>query len=183
MSVPDQGLTAGSGPRPKAARGGAARRARAMASVAAGELMPGETIEFTTVAELGSFKPVAGGWAAGAAVGVATAVATGIGIIPLIRRRRYGVMLTNRRLLFIEANQRTGRFLRVAGALPLEQIRRSPAGQRVYLSYSLLERATGQGLYKLSFPLPNRRAGLLIAAAIPEVATRAHGGRTGRSRS
>lgn len=172
MSVPNQGSMPESGPRPKTARGGAARRGRAMASIVAGELLPGEAIEISTVAELGSFKPVAGTSAAGIAAGVAMSAAIGIGVAPLVRRRRYGVMLTNRRLLFVEANQSTGRFLRMAGSLPREQLARSAVGKRVYLFYDIVERGTGQRLYKLSFPLPARRVGLQIAAALPEVGAR-----------
>jgi hypothetical protein len=148
-----------------------------MASVVAGELLPGEAIEISTVAELGSFKPVAGTSAAGIAAGVAMSAATGIGLVPLVRRRRYGVMLTNRRLLFIEANQSTGRFRRLAGSLPREQLGRSAVGKRVYLFYDIVERGTGRRLYKLSFPLPARRVGLQIAAALPEVGAGAAAGR------
>ena len=179
MSIPDQGSVPETGHRRPAGEGGAARRFRAMAAVVDGELLPGETIEITTVAELGSIKPVVGTSAAGVAAGVAMAAATGIGVGVVAHRRRYGVMLTNRRLLFIEANQGTGRFLRLAGSLPRDQLGRSAVGKRLYLFYDIVERGTGRRLYKLSFPLPNRRAALQIAAALPEVDAAPSSGKSG----
>lgn len=167
MAVPNQHVTPELAPRQKAPRGGAARRARAMASVVASEMQPGETIELATVAEVGSLAPVA----AATAVRVARGAAAGAGVVPMVRRRRYGVMLTNRRLLFIEANQRTGRFVQVARSLPREKLVRSAVVKRVYVSYSVLEAGTGRKLCKLSFPVPARRDGLQIAAAFAEVAS------------
>ena len=124
-------------------------------------LEPGETIETATVAAVGqvSLKRQIATAAITAALtaGMASAV-------PYAKKRP--VALTNRRLLFLEANNLTGSPLsKLAGAVPREGLRAQRQRTLVWLAYNLIDN-TGAPVLRLSFPLPNRKAGQQIAESL-----------------
>lgn len=134
------------------------------------DLEDGEMVEAATVAEIGSMKGPATEMGATAVVGIAAAVATGFGGYSLARRARMGVVLTDRRLLFVDANQTTGKFLNVAAEWPRAAVARGSVKSKIYLSYELFDREKAEPFVKLSFPLPAKSIGQEIADALPEIA-------------
>lgn len=132
------------------------------------DLEDGELVEAATMAEIGSMKGPAARAGAVSAVGVVAGLATGTGGFGLARRVRQGVVLTDRRLIFVAADQRTGKFLHVASQGPRSGVSRGPVKTKIYLSYDLLDGETGEPIVKLSFPLPARATGQRIADALPE---------------
>ncbi len=132
------------------------------------DLQDGESVEAATVAEIGSIKGSTLRAGAVSAAGAAAALATGTGVIGLGRRVRMGFVLTNRRIIFTAADQTTGKRLHTASETPRSSVARSPVRTKIYLSYDLLDRETGDPIVKVSFPLPAKAVGQQIADALPE---------------
>lgn len=132
------------------------------------DLEDGESVEVATIAEIGSMKGPAALTGATAAVGMAATLATGFGAYGLARRVRMGVVLTDRRLVFVAADQTTGRMRGIASEGPRSAVARGPVRSKIYLSYDLLDRESGAPIVKLSFPLPAKSLGQQIADALPE---------------
>jgi len=132
------------------------------------ELEDGEAVEVATIAEIGSMKRPAARAGAVTAAGFASMLASGSGVIGLARRVRMGVVLTDRRLIFVTADQTTGRILQTASDAPRSTLARGPIQSRIYLSYDLLDRESGEPILKLSFPLPAKTLGQQIGDALPE---------------
>jgi hypothetical protein len=131
------------------------------------DLEEGEIVEVATVAEIGSMKGPAKKAAIVSAVGFVASLATGRGSFGLARRVRMGVVLTDRRLLFVEMH-RTGKYLRTASEVPRATLARGPVQSRMYLFYDLFDRDSGEPIVKLSFPIPAKPTGQQIADALPE---------------
>lgn len=138
--------------------------------VKAVDLETGESVEVATIAEIGSMKGPAAHTGAGAAVGMAASLATGFLTIGLARRVRMGVVLTDRRIIFVAVDQTTGKMRGIASEGPRSGIARGPVQSKIYLSYDLLDRGTGEPIVKLSFPLPAKSLGQQIADGLPELA-------------
>ncbi|HEX2038304.1 MAG TPA: hypothetical protein VHF47_01085 [Acidimicrobiales bacterium] len=120
------------------------------------------------MAEIGSMRGPAAAAGAVSAAGMASALATGFGAFGLARRVRMGVVLTDRRLIFVAADQMTGKMLDVASEGPRSSVARGPVKSKIYLSYDLLDAKTGEPIVKLSYPVPARSIGQQIADALPE---------------
>jgi len=124
-------------------------------------LMADEVVEVATVAAVGKVS-------ATKKIAVATFAAlltSGILQVYLSAPRR-PVVLTNRRLLLLDANEITGRpKSKLVAALPREGLRAEQQHALLWRIYDLVD-GRGVGLLRLSFPLPNRRAGDQIAETL-----------------
>jgi hypothetical protein len=124
-------------------------------------LEPGEVIEVATVAAVGKVS---------ARRQIATVAVTAILSAGTVTAVAYSpkrpVVLTNQRLLFLDANEITGRPLeKLVGALTREGLRAQRQRGLLWLKYDLID-STGAPVVRLSFPVPNRSAGHQIAAAL-----------------
>lgn len=124
-------------------------------------LEPGEVIEVATVAAVGqvSIKRQ-----------VATAAVTAILTLGTVTAVAYSkkrpIALTNRRLLFLDANDLTGRPVsKLVGALNREGLRAQRQRALVWRKYDLID-STGTAVVRISFPLPARQTGDQIAQAL-----------------
>ena len=124
-------------------------------------LEPGEVIEVATVAAVGKVsarRQIA-------TVAVAAILSAGTVTVVAYSPKR-PVVLTNRRLLFLDANEITGRPLeKLVGTLNREGLRAQRQRALLWLKYDLID-GTGAPVVRLSFPLPNRSAGHQIATAL-----------------
>lgn len=132
-----------------------------VAKAAAPLLESGETLEVATVAAVGkvSLKRQ-----------IATAAVTAVlsaGMASVVTyARKLPVVLTNRRLLFLDANEITGRPQeKLVGSVPREGLRAQRQRAVLWLVYNLIDN-TGAPVLRLSFPLPNRSAGHKIAESL-----------------
>jgi hypothetical protein len=123
----------------------ARRNRRILRAVGLGD---GEVVEVVSVAGIGSFQVVVVDDA-----GAAT-------------RPNCGVVLTDRRLILVETSARTGRMLGVRADMPRQYLARSEVKARAFLSFDVFYNRSDYPL-RLSFPLPNRAEGRLVAAALP----------------
>ena len=129
-------------------------------------LEPGEAIEVATVAAVG--KVSAKRQIATVAI---TAILTAGTVTAVTYSPKRPVVLTNRRLLFLDANEVTGRPLeKLVGALPREGLRAQRQQGLLWLKYDLID-DTGAPVVRLSFPVPNRKAGHEMAAALGVLGT------------
>jgi hypothetical protein len=124
--------------------GRAWRNRRILRAVGLGD---GEVVEVVSIAYIGSFKVVVVG-DAGTAI-----------------RPSCGVVLTDRRLILVEASARTGRMLGVSADMPRQHLARSEVRVRAFLSFDVFYNHADP--LRLSFPLPNRAEGRQVAAALP----------------
>ena len=124
-------------------------------------LEPGEVIEVATVAAVGKVsarRQIA-------TVAVAAILSAGTVTVVAYSPKR-PVVLTNRRLLFLDANEITGRPLeKLVGTLNREGLRAQRQRALLWLKYDLID-GTGAPVVRLSFPLPDRSAGHQIATAL-----------------
>lgn len=127
-------------------------------------LEDGETVEVVSVAEVGTLRPSTEDLATTAALGVA-ALAMGRGMHVVVTRTRCGLVLTDRRLLLVEASKASGKMLGVVLDVPRAGLRRSEVTTRVYLWFDVADTASETAI-RLSFPLPNRAEGQQLAAAL-----------------
>jgi hypothetical protein len=110
-----------------------------------------------------------------AAASVATAVVSGglIGVF-FVPRKQY-VVLTDRRLLFVEMNQVTGRPMpNLVGELPRSALKAGGVRGRVTPVLIISVAGEAKGL-KLRFPWPVRRDAHTIAAALGTPVIEGHG--------
>ena len=129
-------------------------------------LEPGEVIEVVTVAAIGKVSPRR----QIATVAVAAILSAGT-VTAVAYSPKRPVVLTNRRLLFLDANEITGRPLeKLVGALPREGLRAQRQRGLLWLKYDLIDN-TGAPVVRLSFPVPNRSAGHQMAAALGVLGT------------
>ena len=129
-------------------------------------LEPGEVIEVVTVAGIGKVSPRR----QIATVAVAAILSAGT-VTAVAYSPKRPVVLTNRRLLFLDANEITGRPLeKLVGALPREGLRAQRQRGLLWLKYDLIDN-TGAPVVRLSFPVPNRSAGHQMAAALGVLGT------------
>ena len=124
-------------------------------------LEPGEVIETATVAAVGKVsarRQIA-------TVAVTTILSAGT-VTAVTYSPKRPVVLTNRRLLFLDANEITGRPLeKLVGVLNREGLRAQRQQALLWLKYDLID-SSGAPVVRLSFPLPNRSAGHQIAAGL-----------------
>ena len=124
-------------------------------------LGPGEVIEIATVAavdKVSARRQIA-------TVAVAAILSAGT-VTAVAYSPKRPVVLTKRRLLFLDANEITGRPLeKLVGALSREGLRAQRQRGLLWLKYDLID-STGAPVVRLSFPVPNRSAGHQIAAAL-----------------
>jgi hypothetical protein len=126
--------------------GGRARRNRkVLRAVGLGD---GEVVEVVSVADIGSFELVV------------------VDDTGTVIRPRCGLVLTDRRLILVEASARTGRMLGVRADMPRQYLARSEVRARAFLSFDVFDNRSGYPL-RLSFSLPNRAEGRQVAAALP----------------
>ena len=129
-------------------------------------LEEGETIEVATVAAIGK-ETVTRQAARSAAVALAVAVVTAGTLTSVFTPgRKLPVVLTNRRLLLLDADQLFG-FIKkkVLGAIAREGLSARQLHSPLWRAYELVDN-TGAGVLRLSFSLPNRKAGDQIADAL-----------------
>ena len=129
-------------------------------------LEPGEVIEVVTVAAVGKVS------ARRQIATVAVAAILSAGTVTAVAYSpKRPVVLTDRRLLFLDANELTGRPLeKLVGALPREGLRAQRQRGLLWLKYDLIDN-TGAPVVRLSFPVPNRSAGHQMAAALGVLGT------------
>jgi hypothetical protein len=129
-------------------------------------LEPGEAIEVATVAAVGKVstrRQIA-------TVAVTTILSAGT-VTAVSYSPKRPVVLTDRRLLFLDANEITGRPLeKLVGALHREGLRAQRQRALLWLKYDLIDSA-GAPVVRLSFPVPNRSAGHQIATALGVLGT------------
>ena len=124
-------------------------------------LEPGEVIEVATVAAVGKVST-----RRQIATVAVTAILSAGTVTAVTYSPKRPVVLTNRRLLFLDANEITGRPLeKLVGVLNREGLRAQRQRALLWLKYDLID-STGAPVVRLSFPLPNRSAGHQIAAAL-----------------
>ena len=129
-------------------------------------LEPGELIEVATVAAVG--KVSAKRQIATVAV---TAILTAGTVTAVAYAQKRPMALTNRCLLFLDANELTGRPLeKLVGAIAREGLRAQRQRALLWRKYDLID-STGAAVVRLSFPLPNRKAGDQIATALGVLGT------------
>jgi hypothetical protein len=128
-------------------------------------LEDGETIEVVSVAEIGTLRPSPATVGTTAAIGIA-AMAMGEGLVVVAVRTRCGLVLTNRRLILVEASKASGKMLGVVADMPRERLCRGEVSTRAYLWFDVADTGSDSAI-RLSFPLPNRAEGRQVAAAIP----------------
>ena len=129
-------------------------------------LQPGEVIEVATVAAVG--KVSAKRQIATAAI---TAIVTAGTVTAVAYAPKRPMVLTNRRLLFLDANQLTGRPQeKLVGELNREGLRAQRQRALLWLKYDLIDNS-GAAVVRLSFPVPARKAGGQIAAALGVLGT------------
>jgi hypothetical protein len=125
----------------------------------------GETVEVVSVAEVGTLRPSPAAIGTTVAMGIA-ALAMGRGMVVVAARTRCGLVLTDRRLLLVEASNASGKMLGVVADIPREGLRRSEVTTCTYLWFDVAD-ASSESAVRLSFPLPNRADGRQVAAALP----------------
>src|SRR5437764_15450044 len=87
-------------------------------------------------------------------------------VTPVTYSPKRPIVLTNRRLLFLDANEITGRPLeKLVGVLNREGLRAQRQRALLWLKYDVID-STGAPIVRLSFPVPNRSAGHRIAASL-----------------
>jgi len=124
-------------------------------------LEAGEVIEVATVAAVGQVSVKRQ-----IATAAVTALLTLGTVTAVTSAKKRPVALTNRRVLFLDANDLTGRPIgKVVGALNREGLRAQRQRALVWRKYDLID-GTGTPVVRLSFPLPNRKAGDQIAQAL-----------------
>jgi hypothetical protein len=129
-------------------------------------LQPGESIEVATVAAVG--KVSAKRQIATAAI---TAIVTAGTVTAVAYAPKRPMVLTNRRLLFLDANELTGRPQeKLVGELNREGLRAQRQRALLWLKYDLIDNS-GAAVVRLSFPVPARKAGNQIAGALGVLAT------------
>ncbi len=129
-------------------------------------LEPGEVIEVATVAAVG--KVSAKRQIATAAI---TAIVTAGTVTAVAYAPKRPMVLTNRRLLFLDANELTGRPQeKLVGELNREGLRAQRQGALLWLKYDLIDN-NGAPVVRLSFPVPARKAGNQIAGALGVLGT------------
>jgi hypothetical protein len=106
---------------------------------------------------------------------VATAAVTAIvtlgTVTAVTTAKKRPIALTNRRLLFLDANELTGRpQSKLVGALSRDRLRAQRQRALVWRKYDVIDN-TGKPVIRLSFPLPNRKAGDQIATALGVLGT------------
>ena len=126
-------------------------------------LEDGETVEVVSVAEVGTLRPSPADVGKTVAMGIAN-LALGRGMLVVVARTRCGLVLTDRRLLLVEASK-AGKMLGVMADVPREGLRRSEVTTRTYLWFDVAD-ARSETAIRLSFPLPNRAEGRRVAAAL-----------------
>jgi hypothetical protein len=95
-----------------------------------------------------------------------TAILTAGTVTAVTYAKKRPVVLTNRRLLFLDANDITGRPLeKLVGAISRDGLRAQRQRGFLWLKYDLID-STGTAVVRLSFPVPNRKAGHQIAEAL-----------------
>lgn len=128
---------------------------------AAGQLPPGEVAEVVTVTQLGSPSQDLRRTAAGVVFGAAT------GTVVASRGHRYGLILTNRRLLFVDAKQGSGKFIPgIKYEFPRSDVRATsrPTG-RLMKGFDVVS-SESEPIVRLNFPIPAREDGETIASAL-----------------
>jgi len=124
-------------------------------------LEPGEVIEVATVAAVGKVST-----RRQIATVAVTAILSAGTVTAVTYSPKRPVVLTNRRLLFLDANEITGRPLeKLVGVLNREGLRAQRQRALLWLKYDLID-STGAPVVRLSFPVPNLSAGHQIAAAL-----------------
>jgi hypothetical protein len=126
-------------------------------------LEAGETVEVVSVVEVGTLRPSPEAVAQTAAMGVAM-LALGRGLTVIVARTRCGLVLTDRRLVLVEAST-SGKMLGVVADPRRDGLRRSEVSRRAYLWFDVADTATDTAI-RLSFPLSNRSEGRQVADAI-----------------
>jgi hypothetical protein len=140
---------------------------RRFLEVATPQLRPGEVVDVSFVAVVGSSRNLVRTAAAGAAVGVAAAVLTGGMFIGTAVQVKSFVILTTERLLIMEVNPGNGRPTGRMDSLPRAALAASPVKRgllwhKVTIGISGAER----GLL-LKFPIPYRREAVALTQALP----------------
>ena len=124
-------------------------------------LEAGEVVEVATVAAVGQVSVKRQ-----VATAAITAVLTLGTVTAVTTAKKRPIALTNRRLLFLEANDLTGRpQSKLVGALSRDGLRAQRQRALLWRKYDLIDN-TGAPVVRLSFPLPNRKAGDHIATAL-----------------
>lgn len=137
------------------------RVARAATSL----LQPGETIEVATVAAVGKV-PLKQQVATAAVTAAVTGLLTGGVATAVFYVNKRPIVLTNRRLLILDANDFTGRPLtKLVGAVSREGLRAQHQRSLLWLTYNLIDNS-GRPVLRLRFPVPNRKAGHRIAESL-----------------
>ena len=145
-------------------------RARFVAA-ATPHLQPGEVVEVSFVAVVGSSRNLVAGVAAGAAVGVAAAILTGgmaSGYLIGAQAKSF-VILTNQRLLVMEANQASGRPTGRISAQPRAALSASPVKRGLMWHKVTIGIAGAERGLLLKFPIPYRRDAVSLTEALPAV--------------
>jgi hypothetical protein len=114
------------------------------------ELRPDETVEVVTQA----FKDL------GAAVKLPILALTG-----QLEARRYGVVLTDRRLVLVGTNRLTAKMVGITAEYPRASMRALTAPKGAFRAFEVGD-SNGIRIATLSFPAPNRPEGEQIAAAL-----------------
>jgi hypothetical protein len=95
-----------------------------------------------------------------------TAIVTAGTVTAVAYAPKRPMVLTNRRLLFLDANELTGRPQeKLVGELSREGLRAQRQRALLWLKYDLIDNS-GSPVVRLSFPVPNRKAGHQTAAAL-----------------
>lgn len=128
-------------------------------------LQPGETIEVATVAAVGRV-PVKQQIATAAVTAAVTGLLTAGTATAVLYVNKRPIVLTNRRLLILDANELTGRpRTKLLGSLSREGLRAQHQRALLWLTYNLIDNM-GRPILRLRFPVPNRKPGRRIAESL-----------------
>jgi hypothetical protein len=149
------------------------RRNRKLLTASAGLLEQGEAVQLITAAKLGSAPVAANATAAVVSGVVVSLLGGGVGFVAFRQREVY-LVLTDRQLLFFEADRSTGNPGKHLASLRREHILcTEPAGKLggLFVKFQLVVPGLSEPI-RLTFPpLPPRlrKEGRLLATALPRV--------------
>jgi hypothetical protein len=144
------------------------RRERRLLETAAPMLQPGETPEVITMAKVGSVRQIFGH---GVALGLATAVLSGGTMFSITTQRELYLLLTDRQLLFFEADAYTGGPGKVLSAVPRGHVAITEPTSGFLVKFELRVHGWDRALALSMPPLPPsmRKKGLRLVAGLPRL--------------
>ncbi|GAB3133995.1 hypothetical protein GCM10027258_04060 [Amycolatopsis stemonae] len=144
------------------------RRERRLLELAAPMMQPGETPEVISMAKVGSVRQVFG---EGVALGLATAVLSGGMLFSITTQRELYLLLTDRQLMFFEADPSTGGPRKALFGVPRGQVAITEPTSGFLVKFELYVQGWDRALTLSMPPIPPsmRKKGLRLLAGLPRL--------------